>query len=154
MGSQRVGYNLVNEWQQHHQNLSQWNSFFGNTEIKHDDLILPNNKKKKKIRERIREDERKRNTPLEVQCITLQWQKDTVRLRRGLLWWLKYKASAWKIPWRREWQPSPIFLPGEFHGQRSLVGYSPWSCKESDTTELLMLSDLEERSTYGALERI
>ena len=31
-----------------------------------------------------------------------------------------------KIPWRREWQPTPVFWPGEFHGQRSLVGYSPW----------------------------
>ena len=40
-----------------------------------------------------------------------------------------------KIPWKREWQPSPIFLPGEFHGQRSLAGYSPWGHKESDTTE-------------------
>ena len=34
-----------------------------------------------------------------------------------------------KIPWRREWQPTPVFLPGEFHGQRSLVGYSPWVAK-------------------------
>ena len=40
-----------------------------------------------------------------------------------------------KIPWRRKWQPTPGFLPGESHGQRSLVGYSPWGCKESDTTE-------------------
>ena len=40
-----------------------------------------------------------------------------------------------KIPWRKEWQPTPVFLPGEFHGQRSLVGYSPWGCKESDMTE-------------------
>ena len=39
-----------------------------------------------------------------------------------------------KIPWRREWQPTPVFLPGEFHG---LAGYSPWGCKESDTTEQL-----------------
>jgi len=31
-----------------------------------------------------------------------------------------------KIPWRREWQPTPVFLPGESHGQRILVGYSPW----------------------------
>ena len=31
-----------------------------------------------------------------------------------------------KIPWRREWLPTPVFLPGEFHGQRRLVGYSPW----------------------------
>ena len=40
-----------------------------------------------------------------------------------------------KIPWRREWQPTPVFLPGEFHGQRSLAGYCPWGCKESDMTE-------------------
>ena len=40
-----------------------------------------------------------------------------------------------KIPWRRKWQPTPVFLPGEFHGQRSLVGYSPWGCKESDLTK-------------------
>ena len=45
-----------------------------------------------------------------------------------------------KIPWRREWQPTPVFLPGELHGQRSLVGYSPWDHKESDTTERLTLS--------------
>ena len=45
-----------------------------------------------------------------------------------------------KILWRREWQPTPVFLPEEFHGQRSLVGYSPWTCKESDTTERLIHS--------------
>ena len=39
--------------------------------------------------------------------------------------------------WRRKWQPTPIFVPGESHGRRSLVGYSPWGCKESDTTEWL-----------------
>ena len=44
-----------------------------------------------------------------------------------------------KIPWRRTWQPNPVFLPGEFHAQRSLVGYSPWGHKESDTTELLCI---------------
>ena len=38
-------------------------------------------------------------------------------------------------PWRREWVPTPVFLPGEFHGQRSLVGYSPWAHEESNTTE-------------------
>ena len=37
---------------------------------------------------------------------------------------------------RRKWQPTPVFLPGESHGQRSLVGYSPWGHKESDTTEV------------------
>ena len=40
-----------------------------------------------------------------------------------------------KMPWRRKWQTTPIFLPGTFCGQRSLVGYSPWGSKQSDTTE-------------------
>ena len=40
-----------------------------------------------------------------------------------------------RIPWRRKWQPIPVFFPGESHGQRSLVGYSPHICKESDMTE-------------------
>ena len=40
-----------------------------------------------------------------------------------------------KIPWSRKWQPIPVFLPGKFHEQRSLVGYSPWGHKKSDTTE-------------------
>ena len=39
--------------------------------------------------------------------------------------------------WRRKWQPTPVFLPGKSHERRSLVGYSPWGCKESDTTERL-----------------
>ena len=42
---------------------------------------------------------------------------------------------ARKIPWRRAWQPTPVFLTGESHGQGSLVGYSPWGHTESDTTE-------------------
>ena len=42
-----------------------------------------------------------------------------------------------KIPWRRAWQPTPIFLPGESHWQKNLVGYSPRGCKELDTTERL-----------------
>ena len=66
-----------------------------------------------------------------------------------LLWWLRWlkKKSRlqcrrpgfdpWvgKIPWRRAWQPTPVFLPEESPGQRNLVGYSPWGHKESDTTE-------------------
>ena len=60
-----------------------------------------------------------------------------------LSWWLKYACQdrrrgfdpwAGKISWRRKWQPPPVFLPGKSHGQRSLVGYSPWGHKESDTT--------------------
>ena len=44
-----------------------------------------------------------------------------------------------KIPWRREWQPTQVFLPGESYGQRNLSDYSPWDRKESDTTEQLTL---------------
>ena len=40
-----------------------------------------------------------------------------------------------KIPWRKEWQPTPVFFPRKFHGQRNLAGYSPWGHKESETTE-------------------
>ena len=43
--------------------------------------------------------------------------------------------NPWKIPWRRKWQPTSAFLPGKSHGQRSLVGSSPWGRKESDITE-------------------
>ena len=66
------------------------------------------------------------------------------------------KAGAWvwswvgKIPWRREQLPTPVFLPREFQGQRSLslVGYSPWGCKESDTTEWLTLSLFTRNYTW------
>ena len=60
------------------------------------------------------------------------------------------RFNSWveKIPWRREWQPTPIFLPGEFQGQRSLVGYSPQGCKESDTTEWLNMHALTEKTLW------
>ena len=45
-----------------------------------------------------------------------------------------------KVPWRRKWQPTPVFLPGKSHGQRGLVGYSPWGHRESDMTEELSTS--------------
>ena len=48
---------------------------------------------------------------------------------------LRFDTWVRKIPWRRAWQPTPVSLPGKAHGQRSLVGYSPWGCTESDTTE-------------------
>ena len=69
------------------------------------------------------------------------------RVELGLPWWLGGKESAcnavdtglipWvtEIPWRRKWQPTPVFLPGESHGQRNLAGYSPWGRKELDMTE-------------------
>ena len=45
--------------------------------------------------------------------------------------------TSGRFPWRRKWQPTPVFMPGKSHGPRSLVGYSPWGCKESDMTEQL-----------------
>ena len=49
----------------------------------------------------------------------------------------RHRFYPWvgKIPWRRAWQPTSVFLPGESHGQKSLVGYSPWGRKESDMTD-------------------
>ena len=47
----------------------------------------------------------------------------------------RFNPQVRKIPWRRAWQPTPIFLPGESYGQRNLVGYSLQDCKASDTTE-------------------
>ena len=48
---------------------------------------------------------------------------------------LRFNPWVERIPWRRKWQPTPVFLPGKFPGQRCLVGYSPWSDKELDMTE-------------------
>ena len=47
----------------------------------------------------------------------------------------RFNPWVGKIPWRKEWQPTPVFLPGESHGWRSLEGYSPRGHQESDTTE-------------------
>ena len=52
----------------------------------------------------------------------------------------RFNSWVWKIPLEKEMQPTPVFLPGEFHGQRSLAGYSPWGHKESDVIEWLILS--------------
>ena len=45
------------------------------------------------------------------------------------------QSLGWEDPLEEGWQPTPVFLPGESHGQRSLASYSPWGCKESDMTE-------------------
>ena len=47
----------------------------------------------------------------------------------------RVQSLVGKIPGRRKWQPNPVFLPGEFLGQRSLAGYNPWGHKESDASE-------------------
>ena len=51
------------------------------------------------------------------------------------IWETWVQSLGWEDPWRREWQPIPVFLPGEFHEQRSLKSYSLWSHKELDVTE-------------------
>ena len=64
--------------------------------------------------------------------------------------------STKMVRWRRQWHPTPVLLPGKSHGRRSVVGYSPWGCKESDTTERLhflvqpLLTTLWEASVFWA----
>ena len=62
--------------------------------------------------------------------------------KHGFLSWVR------KIPWRRAWQPTPVFLPGESHGQRSLVGYSPQGHTELDTTEATQYKCRRALSTH------
>ena len=52
-------------------------------------------------------------------------------------WETRVRFLGWEYPWRRKWQSTPALLPGKSHGWRSLIGYSPWGRKESDTTERL-----------------
>ena len=56
--------------------------------------------------------------------------------------------------WRREWQPTPVFLPRKSQGQRSLVGYSPWGCKELDIAERLHFLFLSKRTLKILLRRL
>ena len=59
------------------------------------------------------------------------------------------------IPWRRKWQPTPVFLPGKSHGQRSLAGYSPWGCQKLDTTEpLSMHTQIGPRESSKVREKV
>ena len=63
---------------------------------------------------------------------SLRWQSIYLQCRRP-----RFNPWVRKISWRRKWQPTPVSLPGKSHGQRSLVGCSPWGRKELDTTERL-----------------
>ena len=58
-----------------------------------------------------------------------------------------------KIPWRREWPPTPVFLPGGFHGQRSLASYSPQGHKESNMTEQLTLFYRPTKSVHRKMKK-
>ena len=59
---------------------------------------------------------------------------------------MRHGFNPWvgKISLRREWQPTPVFLLGESHEQRSLVGYSPWGCKDLDMTERLTFNNIKK----------
>ena len=101
------------------------------------------------------------NRSLERSRQWLQTTQDIVEPRYrvlGLPWWLRWERICLQCrrpgfnPWvgkahgRREWLPTPIFLAGESHGQRSLVGYSPWGCEELDmTVQLTHTQSLESR---------
>ena len=78
----------------------------------------------------------------------LVFNKDIYCKQKVAQWWrtclpmlemqeMQVGSLGHEDPWKRKWQPTPVFLTGKSHGQRSLKGYSPWSCKESDKTEPL-----------------
>ena len=86
---------------------------------------------------------------LHIWCASLLFQGSPVWLRqlRICLQCGRPGFDPWvgKIPWRREWLPTPVFWPGEYRGQRSLVGYSPWGRKELDRTEWLTCSHFSSK---------
>ena len=69
------------------------------------------------------------------------------------MWKTWVHSLSWVDPWRRKWQSTPVFLPGELQGQRSLAGHSPWGRRESDTTERLTpcLSLVDAHGTFPAV---
>ena len=73
------------------------------------------------------------------QPIILLWLLTSARMDKpsGCSRLACFQIDLYLCHWRRKWQPTPVFLPGESHGQKSLVGYSPWGHKESDTAEQL-----------------
>ena len=80
---------------------------------------------------------KKKNYPLSI-CLSglprwLSGKESPCQCRRHE----RHGCNPWveKIPWRRKWQATPVFLPGQFHGQRSQAGHCPWGCKKSDMTD-------------------
>ena len=89
--------------------------------------------------------------PLRAQglpCLVAQTVKNLPAMQEMLI-----LSLVGKILWGREWQPTAVLLPGESHGQRSLVGNSPWGRKESDMTERLTLPLFFHRAQNKILTR-
>ena len=77
------------------------------------------------------------------QICVLVWLFSMTQTVKNLQWGGPgFNPRIGTVPWRREQLLTPVFLPGEFHGQRRLAGYSPWGCKDLDTTEQLTLNNL------------
>ena len=70
-----------------------------------------------------------------ITCLVAQMVKNLPAMQET-----QVRSLGWKIPWRKKWQPTLELLPGEFHGQRSLVGYCPWIHKQSDMTDRLTIT--------------
>ena len=81
----------------------------------------------------------------EITSQVVQWWRISLPMQE--MQETRVQSLGGKIPWRRKWQPTPVLLPGKSHGQRSLVGYRPWGCKESDITE--QLSTWHRKQTEG-----
>ena len=94
-------------------------------------------------------------------CYMYTWKRNIKQLNdypqialsyiRSTCYGRTHRFNPWfgKIPWRRKWQPTPVFLPGKSHGQRNLVIYSPWCLKEPDTTSTTTTaSDLCQEKMY------
>ena len=86
--------------------------------------------------------------PAKVASLVAQTVKNLPAMQRP-----RFDPWVGKIPWRREWQPTPVRLPGETHGGSSLVGYNPWGRKESDTTKRLHFTYLVHSKIEQKLHR-
>ena len=92
------------------------------------------------------------HTHTEMKASGLPVKADIFRGKEPACQCRRCRFDPWvgKTPWRRKWQCTPVFLPGEFHEQRSLAGYSPCGHKELDTTEHTIFQVKEEKRSLGA----
>ena len=93
------------------------------------------------------------SNPLQYSCLKIPWTEEPGRLqsmgswRVGLDWATSLSLFTF-MHWRRKWQPTPVFLPGESQGRRSLVGCHLWGRTESDTTEVTQQQQQQQPIVY------